>query len=143
MIRAVRLTRANGLNERWTGDAGAIRFLEEDDAADIVSRLLAVYAPEHDPVTFVGPEAAAARIESLTTSPEPVADEGELPDPENPITGRTPGAADIDSAPELKRPYGNHSKAAWVEWAVHQGADAQEAAALTKNELMSRYGERL
>lgn len=48
-MKAVRLTRANGLNERVQGDAGAIRFLEDAEAGDMVRRLLAVYAPEHDP----------------------------------------------------------------------------------------------
>lgn len=42
-----------------------------------------------------------------------------------------------------KRPYGNHSKAMWVRYAIGQGADRAEAARMTKNELMAAYGEAL
>ena len=49
-MKAVRLTRANGLNERVQGDATAIRYLEDAEADLMVNELkLAVYAPEHDP----------------------------------------------------------------------------------------------
>jgi hypothetical protein len=34
-------------------------------------------------------------------------------------------------------------KAAWIDWAVSQGADQDKAAAMTKADLMSRYGGRL
>jgi hypothetical protein len=34
----------------------------------------------------------------------------------------------------------NASKAVWVGWAVHNGADPEEAAAATKQDLIDAYG---
>lgn len=44
-----------------------------------------------------------------------------------------------------KRPYGNATKAAWVRYAIALDENLSEAAAtaMTKADLMSRYGERL
>lgn len=50
-------------------------------------------------------------------------------------------AADDDI--EIKRPYGNAAKSAWIEYGVTQGGDEEELSGLTKAELQSRYGERL
>ena len=45
-------------------------------------------------------------------------------------------------APESSgRPAQNDSKSAWVDWAVTQGADRDEAEALTKAELVEFYGK--
>ena len=41
---------------------------------------------------------------------------------------------------EPQRPAQAEPKAAWVDWAVSQGADADEAEALTKAELIEFYG---
>lgn len=171
-MRAVRLIRANGLNERVIGDAGAIRVLDDAEALEMVEVWrLAVYAPEHDPgphswsagavqevpVKFVGPEAAAARLDQLVrdqqlpadfveaykeeTSPQEAAQElveltEELnlyDEPEKPAPVR----------PDMRMPWTTASKADWIDWAVHLGAKAEDAALLTKKDLMSRYGERL
>jgi len=142
-MKAVRLTRANGLNDRWIGDKDAIRILEDEDAADIVERLLAVYAPEYDPQEVTRPlgDVAGDVQEAVHAQQDAVQQ----------LTGLAEELSlyeDADSEPELKRPYGNHSKAAWTEWALHGDhgqprPTAEEAAGLTKNELMNRYGERL
>lgn len=47
-----------------------------------------------------------------------------------------------DEASEVSgRPAQNDPKAAWVDWAVSQGADRDEADALTKAELIEFYGK--
>lgn len=42
---------------------------------------------------------------------------------------------------EMPKPYAN--KPAWVEYGVAQGGDEEELKGLTKDELISRYGDRL
>jgi len=48
-----------------------------------------------------------------------------------------------ESDEEPSRPYGNAPKSKWVDWAVHCGADREDAESKTKAVLMSEYGERL
>jgi hypothetical protein len=162
-VRAVILIRANGLNERVQGDVGAQLVLADDEASFMVERKFAVYDPVRQAqldgapspeTTFVGTEAAAARLNELVQArkrdeavqalvdlteemglyDEPVVDQDAL-EAGHPL--------DVDPEPAVKRPYGNASKAAWIDWAVRQGADEAGAAELTKNQLMARYGERL
>ena len=42
--------------------------------------------------------------------------------------------------PVTARPAVNASKADWVGWAVHNGAPAEEAEAMTKADLIEKYG---
>jgi hypothetical protein len=159
-VRAVILTRAGWWNDQVHGDAGARLVLDDETAADLVERLRsAVYDPfgqaELDgapspQTTFVGTEAATARLNALVEAQQrddafqamvDLTEEMGLYD--NPVTPQEIDSLVPDGAPVMKRPYGNASKAAWIDWAVHQGADAAEAAELTKNQLMARYGERL
>jgi len=54
-------------------------------------------------------------------------------------------AAEAEHAPEQgvsapKRPAVNEPKAAWVAWAVHNGADPEQAEAATKQDLIEAYG---
>ncbi|WP_052372641.1 hypothetical protein [Amycolatopsis taiwanensis] len=42
---------------------------------------------------------------------------------------------------EPKRPTQAASKDEWVAWAIHNGVDAAEAAALTKPQLIERFGK--
>jgi hypothetical protein len=53
------------------------------------------------------------------------------------------GAAGADSVPGLptQRPANSAVKAEWVGWAVAQGASVEDAAALTKADLVERYGQ--
>lgn len=44
---------------------------------------------------------------------------------------------------EVARPAPADVKQAWIDYAVSQGADPETAAAMTKADLMSRYGGRL
>lgn len=134
-MRTVRLTHACWLNDRVHGEEDDPLTLDDDEAAVHVRSGLAVYTdgpqPEGTPAVPVVPDSGT----SLT--------------PDDNDFGQDPRfiLEDAERArvtqPEVKRPYGNASKAAWVDWAVHNGADAVEAASLTKNELMSRYGEAL
>lgn len=54
--------------------------------------------------------------------------------------------AEVAHAPEQgvsapTRPAVNDPKARWVEWAVANGADADEAEAMTKSDLIDTYGK--
>lgn len=147
-MRAVRLTRANGLNERVQGDANTVRFLEDGEADFLVNELkMAVYAPEHDPhpsFTASGvQEAPAATTERGLTYEEAAQELTQLTEE----YGLYDDEPVQDSAP-LVQPWTTHSKAKWIEWALHgshgqPAPDPETVAGLTKNELMSRYGERL
>lgn len=71
----------------------------------------------------------------LAAGPEPR--EGEL----EPVTVPESDATFI----ERKRPYGNSSKQAWIDWAVYQDPEltGEVAQGMSKVYLMSTYGERL
>ncbi len=162
-MRAVILTRAGWWNDQVYGDAGTPLVLDDATAADLVERLRsAVYDPVRQAeldgapspqTTFVGPEKAAQRLDELTEAAKRDEAMQALVDLtekmglyDNPVTPQEIASLvpdDTAEASAMKRPYGNASKAEWIEWAVHQGADAAEAAQLTKNQLMARYGERL
>lgn len=47
---------------------------------------------------------------------------------------------DEPAEPEAKRPAKTDNKAAWVDWAVVQGADRAEAEKSTKDDLITAYG---
>lgn len=150
-MRAVRLVRAGWWDDEVNGDPGRPLWLSDDKAESHVAAGNAVYDPilqaELDgtpspQTTFVGTEAAAKRLTELTEAGK--RDEAmqalvELTE-EMGLYDTVPGDP---AKPEMKRPYGNHNKEAWIAWAVHQGADPEWAAAQTKNELQSLYGERL
>jgi hypothetical protein len=139
-VRQVRITHANWVSDWLAGDAGATRWLTDEQAYEAVDVYnLAVYIdgstaspppppPVAEPVLEIEPSVSA---EDLVDHIEAVAD-GYPQD--SPLAQR-------DTA--LRMPWSNASKAAWIDWAVHLGADPEQAAGLTKNELMSRYGERL
>lgn len=158
-MKAVRLTHACGLNERVYGDEGTSLVLDDAEAHELVEvHCLAVYAPELDPVAqeipvkFVGPEKAAARLDQLVRDQQLPADfveayKEEMSPQEAAQELVEPTAlsdSDLgDSPAEMKMPWTTASKADWIDWAVHLGAKAEDAALLTKKDLMSRYGERL
>lgn len=56
----------------------------------------------------------------------------------------SPYAGDADGAAEgaqvTKQPSVNAPKAQWVGWAIHNGANPEEAAAATKQDLVDTYG---
>lgn len=133
-MRAVRITRACWLNDRVNGDPGSIRTLDDAEAYEAVEvHKVAVYAPEHDSVPLHGRTPGWTDFSAeLHSEPAPAADGWLMPE-----------AEPAEPPAEMKRPYGNASKATWIDWAVHNGADPDEIAGWTKNELMGRYGERL
>lgn len=49
-------------------------------------------------------------------------------------------AADASEGAAPHKPAENALKADWVGWAVHNGADPEEAAAMTKQDLIDAYG---
>lgn len=92
-----------------------------------------VYVPDGGPVPdlpgvrLVGPGAPAGEPESAETrEPQPPVE----PEP----------APSIPSAEPAGRPIVNAPKADWVDYAVGQGADRDEAESLTKAELLDLYG---
>jgi hypothetical protein len=159
-VRAVRLTHACGLNERVYGDEGTPLVLDDAEAEHLVEVLkLAVYdealqrrldevLPPEAPVTFVGPEAAAQRMQELVAATEelglyePVTDQDAL-EAGYPVDVESAGFEKPELSTASGRPYGNASKADWVNWAVRQGAKREDAQLLSKRDLMGRYGERL
>jgi hypothetical protein len=128
------------VNDWLAGDAGASLTLTDQQAYEAVEQHhLAVYADD-------GPQAAPALqyAEPVITiepqlDPEFREQVAEFMDQNDELLAKL-----ADGKPEpLKMPWSNASKAAWIDWAVHQGAEPEQAAALTKNEHMSKYGERL
>jgi hypothetical protein len=69
------------------------------------------------------PPAPAPEPESAAPEPEQLPDEAPVPPP-------------LAPAP-------HQNKQAWIDWAISQGADPDTANAMTKADLMSRYGGRL
>lgn len=153
-MRAVRLIRAGWWDDEVNGDPGRPLWLSDDKAESHVVAGNALYDPvlqaEMDgtpspQTTFVGADAAAKRLTELTEAgkrDEAMQQLVELTE-ELGLYDTVPEPAPEPAEPAMKRPYGNMSKATWIEWAVHNGADPAWAAAQTKNELQSLYGERL
>jgi hypothetical protein len=142
-MKAVRLTRANGLNERVQGDAGSIRHLDDAEAEHLVNGLnMAVYAPEHDLHPDAPLEIPVVKREDGIEFPEKSA-AVDVPDDFYEDRGPEDLTGFGEDLVVLTMPWVTHSKAKWIEWAVYKGCDPEQAAGMTKNELMGRYGERL
>ena len=137
-----------------TGDQDTVLLLTDEDASFLVSQGNAVYAPEYDPVEFVGPEKAAERLEQLKATVTEYAATAERQlealdaryGPSAKPPAELPGEREAE--PELKQPWSTASKAEWITWAAHGDhgqtpVTEEEAAAMTKIQLMSRYGSRL
>lgn len=159
-MRAIRLTRSNWLNDQVGGDQNAIKLVDDDMAREAVEAWeIAVYAPEHDPVQFVGTEAAAKRLEELKVTvtdfePAPGVDSrlANSPEREPAEFGQDPRYIEEDLAASrpgpVELPRSVDNKAAWVRWAVYgdhgQAAVTEEqASAMPKLQLQHRYGGRL
>lgn len=65
-----------------------------------------------------------------TPDPDAPTGAGQVP---TPPTGPVPGLP-------LTQPGKNDPKSAWVGWAVVNGANAEEADGMTKNDLIEKYG---
>lgn len=151
-MRTVRLTRAHWLNDRSAGDAGDIRYLEDGEARDLVEvHQLAVYADD-GPSQQEPPHA----IEVVRIEPEGVTQEfreqaAEFMDRNDELLQgladspheRWEDAAEPGDVELMKQPWTTAPKADWVKWAVQNGCSPKQAEVMTKNGLMSRYGERL
>lgn len=55
-----------------------------------------------------------------------------------PYTGEAVDAS--EGAPVSERPATSAPKSAWVGWAVHNGATVDDAEAMTKQDLIEKYG---
>ncbi len=79
-------------------------------------------------------QAVPARAEAVADEPGQPADEPGQPADE-------PGQPAEEAVPEPPRP--SDPKQAWIDYAVTQGMDEDKAAAMSKADLMSRFGGRL
>lgn len=84
-------------------------------------------------------EFAKARLIDNVTAAEAVANEVDAED-RGELDLSDPGSADKGREAASGHPSKNDNKAAWVDYAVEQGADRGEAENLTKAELVATYG---
>lgn len=92
------------------------------------------------------PEPAADALKRLSDEWAPVMAAGPEPrEPAEPAIEEAKAIEEAEAPGELKRPYGNAAKAAWIRWALYSDPDlTQEAASeMSKVQLMTAYGERL
>jgi hypothetical protein len=147
-MRAIRILQANWLNEAVSGDRGTVKLVTDDMAADAVRLGIAEYAPEYG--QFARPDAPAAQEIPVVKRPDAI----EFPATRTPVDvpddfGTSDAAAEEDPAEtELRQPWSTASKAEWITWAAHGDhgqppVTEEEAAAMSKIQLMSRYGGRL
>jgi len=132
-MRHVRLTSAVKMDEPFlVGDVGNEPFLDDLTAIFAVSHHLAVFLDEE-----ARPGTGTTRAELEVQEAELALKEANADVAEEKIEE---GRAD-----EVKRPYGNAPKSAWVRYAtaVDAGLSPERAEGMTKADLMSRYGERI
>jgi hypothetical protein len=134
----VQLTSAVKLSPAMSGDIGQKLILTREDAYHLVGHNLAVWVDREDTEGTPGPTRAELEAEEEKhgtlskigeeTSQSDSPDEPEETEPE-----------------EVKRPYGNAPKSAWIRYAcaVDEKMTQERGEGLTKAELMSKYGERL
>lgn len=67
---------------------------------------------------------------------------GRLVDPSAPEPAPEPEPEPVQEPEGSGRPAVADNKATWVDWAVSQGLDRDEAEAATKADLIDRYGDR-
>jgi hypothetical protein len=160
-MRGVRLTHGSIVHP-YIGDVGTRYLLDDEIAAGVVAAGIAEYVEAQegaDPevLSATDPDADSPVQRALDGVPE---DEkpremtleeryAELLNPDGSpradlfsLDEESKPAAD-EPAKEIKKPYGNQPKALWAEYAVSKGHDPDEAAGMTKADLMSLYGERL
>lgn len=150
-MRAIRILQSNWLNDEVGGDRNTVKLISDDMAREAVETGIAEYAPEYD---TPGTRAAAAQEPAeplvvefpaeLSPSPEFQEQAAEFMNENDALLRKL----DDDPPADLKMPWSNASKADWISWAAHGNhgqphVSEEVAATLTKNELMSRYGERL
>lgn len=153
-MRTVRITHANWVSDWLAGDAGAIRYLTDEQAYEAVEVLaLAVYTDGGAYTPPPPPQAIeVVKIEPTALADSDIDDRGpviELDDPEvfvdqDALEAGWPVAVDPEPA-EIPMPTAADSKARWIRWAMQSdpALTAQKAAVMTKANLMNRYGERL
>lgn len=137
-MKSVRLIGSNILTDRSRGDHGEIRHLPDFEAEEIVRQGLAEPHGSWGVTDGVRDSYLAEEIPLVKR-----ADAIEFPEERTAIDPADLVSAEAPPEPRPRRPYGNASKADWITWAIYQGCPEDEAAGLTKAELMSRYGERL
>ena len=120
----------------WIGDAGQRFEVEDSQATELVGSGFMTYSLKVEPSPYGAPIAFDQETgEIVTETPAPAPAVGQ------PRDETSSGSSEDDGPP--KPPWSNRPKAEWVAYAVSQGHDPDEAAALPKADLMSLYGERL
>lgn len=155
-MRAIRILQANWLNEAVAGDRGTVKLVADDMARDAVEvHKIAEYAPEYESYEI------PVRRKENAPEPDEVIDQLLAQAPPESVVVEYPGQGPVeqieadlaemklpDETAELKQPWNIASKAEWIRWAAHGDhgqppVTEEEAAAMTKIQLMSRYGGRL
>lgn len=124
-MRRIQLTRGIKLSDVLTGDKGAILRVLDHDAKNLVAMGFAVHL-DAEPV--LGPP--RAELEALEAAR---------------LAKDAAGEPSVDEPEEVKRPYGNAPKSAWVHYAcsVDPKMTQERGDGMTKADLMAKYGERL
>jgi hypothetical protein len=91
--------------------------------------------PEY--VTPPAPVSLPSETAAGPVPPDPAPEADASPGPAAP----SDGVGDVQDEAEPPKP--GDPKQAWIDWAVGQGMDGERAGAMSKADLMSRYGGRL
>lgn len=116
--------------ERFDADLakGALRLVDEADVEE-------VQHPRWPDATRFVLRKGAAPIAAPLTAPSPQAD-ADPADPADP-----PTSTDADTGPAtVEQPLKSANKAAWVDFAVSKGMDADAAKSMTKDALVEQFG---
>ena len=97
------------------------------------AELVAAYSEATD-------EAVRANLAAVGAEHGMSVENGRLVDPSAPEPEPESESEPVPEPEESARPAQADNKAAWVDWAVSQGVDREEAEAFTKAELIELYG---
>lgn len=130
--------------ERWPPPGGVIE-VPDWEAGDLIRGQNAVpHDQDDDKTALPAPVVSESRPASQIEAEEGARDEPAEAAPEHVTAGGAEGGEAAGTGPaEVTAPAPADVKQAWVDYAVSQGADPGQAAAMTKADLMSRYGGRL
>ena len=111
--------------------------VQDHEGQDLIRAHHAVYVGPSEPPPVPPP------VERIISEPSSTG-AGPAPEVTNVVVHPSgPPDAETPQAEELPVPRPSDPKQSWVDYAISQGATEDQAASMTKNDLMSRYGGRL